>query len=144
MGYSHTGIIGFINNLSGIALLISILLGVLGLVIRPIRPLCGTVIYGSSFVMGLSVWLWCAQIVHALWGTVAMVIGLLIFGVAVAPMALLATAFHGYWATFAGVILNVATVFIARFVGTRMAESRNHKAVDHPDIPVNAAESPAL
>jgi hypothetical protein len=144
MGYSHTGVIGFINNLSGIALLISILLGLLGLAIRPIRPLCGTVIYGSSFVMGLAVWLWCAQIVHALWGTVAMVIGLLFFGVAVVPMTLFATASHGSWATFGGVILNVATVFIARFVGPWMVESRSHKAVAHADIPVNAAESSAL
>jgi hypothetical protein len=30
----------------------------------------------------MSTWLWCAQIIHALWGTIAMCVAILFFGVA--------------------------------------------------------------
>jgi hypothetical protein len=144
MDWAHTGVLGLINNLAGLLLLVSIVLGLAGLLISPFRGFCGLIIYLSSYVMGISTWLWCAQVVHTCWGTVAMVIGLLFFGVGVAPMAMIAAPLHGYWAVDVGIVLSLATVFGARIFGNWMIENKNSRSRETTDYPIIDVEATTL
>lgn len=51
----------------------------------------------TSYVLGATLWMWAFLLTLALWGTWAVVFGLLMMGVGVVPMAMLATLFKGMW-----------------------------------------------
>ena len=62
-------------------------------IFRRLRGFTGTAIYFSSYVFGLITWLLGFILTYFLWGTWAVVLGVLLFGGAVVPFALLGTGF---------------------------------------------------
>jgi hypothetical protein len=132
---THTGVLGFLDHVSGYGLVASLVLLPIALLIRKLRGIFVFLLYITSYALGADVWLWSAIIVHHYWGTVALVIGLMIFGVGVAPMALLASAFHGNWFLIGGLLLNLFTLFGIRFLAASIAE-REEKA--HARAAINA------
>ena len=78
---------------------------------------CGVVLIYSSYVLGLQLWLSGLLLTLKLWGIWAAIIGILIFGVGVVPIALLATAFKGMWSEFFQLILSILIVFGVRSFG---------------------------
>jgi hypothetical protein len=91
--------------------------------VRRLRPITGWIIAMSSLVLGLTSWLLSFMLTYDLWGTTAVVIGLLFFGGAVVPFALLATLFHGMWAMTAAVTTLLVLTFVTRWGGAALSQS---------------------
>lgn len=90
---------------------------------RGLRAFTGTTIFISSFLFGLVTWLLGFILTYALWGLWAVIIGILFFGGAVVPFALLATLFKGMWDPFFTVLILFALTFGSRIAGAYIAES---------------------
>jgi len=91
--------------------------------LRGLRAFTGTTIFISSFLFGLMAWLLGFILTYALWGLWAVIIGILFFGGAVVPFALLATLFKGMWDPFFTVLILFALTFGSRIAGAYIAES---------------------
>jgi hypothetical protein len=94
-------------------------------VFRRLRGFTGSIIFISSFLFGLVTWLLSFVLTYALWGTWAVIIGILFLGGAVVPFALLATLFKGMWAPFFTVIALFVITFGSRLAGLSIAASSN-------------------
>lgn len=70
-----------------------------------------------SYVFGATLWFWSLLITYTLWGWVALIVGLVIAGVGVLPIALLATAIKGEWAVFGELLFLTAATFGTRGMG---------------------------
>lgn len=92
-------------------------------IFRPLRGFTGTVIFVSSFVFGLLTWLLGFICTYILWGSWAVVAGILIFGGAVVPFALLATLFKGMWELFFTLLVLLVVTFGSRIGGIYIAEN---------------------
>lgn len=81
--------------------------------IRVLRSPMAIIIYTITYVWGAFVWLFSAYVCYALWGIAALVIGIVMGGVGVLPVALAAYVFHGYFADAGWLLL--ALVFVLAF-----------------------------
>lgn len=106
-----------------IALAVDLLLLLPLSIFRGLRGFTGTMIFVSSFIFGLITWLLGFILTYSLWGLWAVIIGILFFGGAVVPFALLATLFKGMWEPFFSVLILFVLTFGARFAGFYIAES---------------------
>jgi hypothetical protein len=92
-------------------------------IFRSLRGFTGAVIFISSFVFGTVTWLLGFILTYALWGLWAVVVGILLFGGAVVPFAMLATMFEGMWEPFFTLLVLLIVTFGSRVVGVSIAES---------------------
>ena len=67
--------------------------------------------------MGFDVWLICAATVGRLWGTWAVLVGIFLAGIGVAPMAAVALLFHKQWSEVGWLFVNLLGVFLCRASG---------------------------
>jgi hypothetical protein len=79
-------------------------------------------------VFGLLTWLLSFILTYALWGFWAVVLGILLFGGAVVPFALLATMFESMWDAFFTVFVLLAVTFGSRVAGMFIAASGEQSA----------------
>jgi len=86
-------------------------------VFKKLRAFCGLYIFRSSYVVGVALWAWCLLLTYFIWGWIAVVIGLLLVGIGIFPMALLATGFTGEWGIFWQIVIFAAVVYGMRFLG---------------------------
>lgn len=77
----------FINWLAGILFAINLLL-LFFAIIPKARGIVGLIIYISSYVYGLSAWIYGLAVTLALWGWIAVIIGLFLGGVGVVPIGM--------------------------------------------------------
>ena len=92
-------------------------------VFRSLRGFTGSIIFFSSFIFGTVTWRLGFILTYALWGFWAVVIGILLFGGAVVPFAVLATGFEGMWEPFFTLLVLLIVTFGSRVVGVSIAES---------------------
>jgi hypothetical protein len=117
------------NLLSPLILIGWILLAINIVILLPLslfsrlRGFTGGCIFFSSFIFGLISWLLGFVMAYSIWGAWAVVIGILLMGGGVVPIALLATAFNGYWDPFLTLLVITILTFGARIVGSKIAES---------------------
>jgi hypothetical protein len=64
------------------------------------RELAATISLISSFCFGVFVWMWALLITLSSWGIWAVLLGLMMFGFGVVPMALLASLLQKDWSIF--------------------------------------------
>jgi hypothetical protein len=121
--HSNGGLLGFLDHLAALAYAVFVVGGLIGLAIRPSRRVCGYALYLSSFAIGLDVWFWSLTVVLHLWGIVWVVIGLVLAGVGVVPMAIIATLLHGEWLILGYLVINLIIVFLCRLAGASMIAS---------------------
>lgn len=116
-----------------------LILAVLGLlplcVSKETRGVGGIGLTFVSYVFGATLWFWSLLITYTLWGWVALILGLVIAGVGVLPIALLATAIKGEWAVFGELLFLTAATFGTRGMGLYFV---NRSAVDsgETDMPI--------
>lgn len=72
----------------------------------------------ASFVFGITLWFWSLLLTYQTWGWLAVIIGLVIMGIGVFPIALIAMAIHGEWKIFAELILIAVLTFGFRGAGS--------------------------
>jgi uncharacterized protein YacL len=130
--HSGSGVVDFANqfwvinvadHLAALAYFVLIIGGLIGLVIRPARGVCGFALYVASVAVGIDIWLWSIATVKILWGTAATIIGLLLAVVGVVPMALLASIFHQEWLPLGYLVINLVILYFMQFAGGLMLES---------------------
>ncbi|MCU0915057.1 MAG: hypothetical protein MUC88_10905, partial [Planctomycetes bacterium] len=85
--------------------------------IPPTRPWAGLGFYISSYVFGLTGWSMGLLLTWMLWGGAAVVIGLLMLGIGVVPIAMLATLCNGMWTELGLLLLFVVLTFGLRALG---------------------------
>lgn len=92
-------------------------------IFRGTRGFAGLAIFISSFIFGLVTWLVAFVLTYALWGLWAVILGVVFFGGAVVPFALLATLFKGMWDPFFTVVILFVLTFGSRIAGMYIVES---------------------
>ena len=108
MAWVSDKVLPLFTNLSLITLAI-VLLVVLPLAIpRASRGIASMALFIASFVFGVTLWMKGLLLCLLIWGIWAVIIGVLLAGVGVVPIAILATILNGDWAH--GIELIVLTV----------------------------------
>jgi hypothetical protein len=59
----------------------------------------------ASSIFGITLWVWGLVLTYNLWGGGAVLLGLLLLGIGVVPMAMLATLLAALWSTFGQLLL---------------------------------------
>lgn len=88
------------------------------------RGVTGTVIFISSFIFCLITWLLGFILTYSLWGLWAVILGILLFGGAVVPFAILATFFNGLWQALIALIILLGLTLVSRLVGISVADAK--------------------
>jgi hypothetical protein len=89
--------------------------------------LAGYGFYTTSFVCGISGWYMGCPLCGEVWGPLAVIIGLLILGIGVVPIAMLATLFNGMWIELGLLVLAVVMTLGFRFIGINFVEEIREK-----------------
>jgi hypothetical protein len=82
---------------------------------------CGVAFISWSYLCGLSLWMLSLLVTLGLWGYMAAIIGLIMVGVGVLPVALLACMFKGEWSMFFQLFVQLAFLVGCRFYGFYLA-----------------------
>jgi len=123
----------FINWLAGILFVINLVL-LLFAAIPKARGAVGLIIYISSYIYGLSAWIYGLAVTLALWGWMAVIIGLFIGGVGVVPIGMLAAIFNGHWDIFWTLLFTVILTYGARVVGYALANNADNSHSNEDDV----------
>lgn len=112
----------WISNISLLVFLFDLVVVIPVSFFKKARRFSGIIISYSSYVFGLQLWLSGLMLTFQIWGGWAVVIGILLMGVGVVPMAMIATLFHGMWRVFVELLLSVILVFGSRILGNHILE----------------------
>ncbi len=111
----------FLLNLANVTAVVVLPLLVLLAFARPIREIVARGFLVASYIFGIALWAWAFVYTLATWGWWAVVIGLLLMGVGVLPIAMFATLLHGEWGLLGQVVLGVALTFGSRAISIALA-----------------------
>jgi hypothetical protein len=90
-----------------------------------IPPTRGLSAYGFmivSFAFGAILWVWGMAFTYAVWGALAVVIGLIVLGVGVVPVAMLAALTHGDWGNLLAFVIMAALTYGSRMLAFWLAQ----------------------
>lgn len=117
----------WLSLIFGIAFWIFILILLPLAFFRKTRPFSGISIYVVSFVFGAYLWITSFLITYNTWGLVVVIIGILIMGIGVVPIAMLSMLFHGEWWVFAQLVFLLIMTFGLRILSHRLAEKADEE-----------------
>ena len=80
-----------------------------------------------SYVFGTILWIWALLLTFELWGMIAVVIGLLIVGIGIVPVALLASLFRGEWAGLGNLVIMILATFGFRILAIWLASKADRE-----------------
>lgn len=86
-------------------------------VFRRVRVFAGSTIWFSSYVFGLIAWMFSFVITYGLWGLFGVLVGMMLAGVGVVPLAMIAAALNGYWLVVVEVLVLALITYGARLAG---------------------------
>ncbi|PZR76300.1 MAG: hypothetical protein DLM73_03045 [Chthoniobacterales bacterium] len=92
-------------------------------IFRKTRGFAAAGIYVTSYVYGLTVWVWSLLLTYTLWGGFGVVIGILMGGVGIVPLSVVACLFKGLFSIAFQVVLLAAFVFGVRAFALFLAAS---------------------
>ncbi len=79
----------------------------------------------SSFLFGITLWIYAALVAYLLWGILGLLVGLFILGVGVVPISFLAILISGEWLYLMGLIYLIFITFVSRSLGFNVLEPKN-------------------
>lgn len=123
----------FISGLAGILFTINLIL-LFFAIIPKARGIVGNIIMYSALVYGLSAWIYGLAVTLALWGWLAVIVGVLLGGIGVVPIGMLASIIGGHWDLFWPLLINVVIYFGALIVGGLLASSAEEQSKDRHDV----------
>jgi hypothetical protein len=129
----------FVNWLAGILLLINIV-ALLIAIIPKTRGSVGLFIYISSYIYGLSAWIFGLAVTLAFWGWIAVIIGIMLGGIGVVPIGMLAAIFNGEWAIFWSLFFAVVFTYGARVIGTLLMSNAENQGEPEDVIDIEPEE----
>ena len=87
---------------------------------RRTKLFAGKALFLSSFFYSVLLWLGCLVITFKLWGWFGIIIGLVLLGVGLVPIAVIATLVAGLWGILLHIILLILVIWIARTIGINL------------------------
>ncbi len=84
---------------------------------RRLRRFGGYCIYITSYILGMTLWVWGLLLTDFLWGRLAVVLGLVFAGAGVVPVAILASLSKGMWSEVGYFALGIILAFGSHFIG---------------------------
>jgi len=115
-------------SISSIALVITALILLPLSFIRRTRGFASVSLMGTSYVFGLSLWVWGLLLTYHLWGAWAVFLGLFFLGFGVVPIAMLATLFKGMWPQLGELLFLTVLVFGVRTYSFYVAQKADREA----------------
>ena len=91
-------------------------------IFRKTRPWAGVAFVYASLLFGAMLFAYSCLFVFSVWGFVGLIIGLIIAGVGVVPVALLAALLHAQWAVLLDLVFGIVLTFGTRWLGARLTE----------------------
>ena len=119
----------FLKVLYSIAMFVSIFSLLPTALFRRTRGIAGIGLFIASYIFGATLWVWAFLLTYMLWGMGALIIGLLIFGIGVVPIAMLATLFKGEWYLLGNLSLLLVFTFGARMFGAYLATKHEEQSM---------------
>ena len=110
-----------------IFLIVFFILGPLSL-IPPARALAAIGFRIASYVFGVISWCFGLVVTYVIWGMKGVVIGLMIAGVGVVPLAMLATLLRGYWQILIELVILIVLTFGLRALGMWLTQKAKDRA----------------
>ena len=92
---------------------------------RGARGFVGMIYVYASFFFGLTTWFWSLLIAYSYSGLVGVVIGILLMGVGVYPIAILACLFNSNWGTIGELLVAGILIYVVRILGVYFASLPN-------------------
>ena len=99
-------------------------------IFRKCREWCAVAFIYWSYLCGLSLWMFSLLVTLNLWGYVAAIVGLMMMGVGILPVALLACIFKSEWSIFFLLILQFALLIGCRLYGFYLAGKAEQQVID--------------
>jgi hypothetical protein len=90
---------------------------------RATRGFSSVAMFIASYVFGVTLWMVGLLLTLSIWGITAVIIGIVLGGVGVVPIAMLATLVHGYWLPLVELVLLTIATFGCRIGALSLAES---------------------
>lgn len=81
---------------------------------RATRRFSSVAMFIASYVFGATLWMTGLLLTLSIWGITAVIIGIILGGVGVVPIAMLATLVHGYWLPLVELVLLTVATFGCR------------------------------
>lgn len=122
VGYLGNIVLPFVSSLVWPIIVFTILFLLPLLVFHSTRGWAATGMFLSSYIYGFTAWLLGFLATLHLWGVIAVILGLFMFGVGVVPLGVLATLFNGEWSVLLNLILLTGLMFVSRFVSFSIIE----------------------
>jgi hypothetical protein len=96
----------------------------------------------ASFAFGAILWVWGMAYTYSVWGLFAVIVGLVLFGVGVVPIAMFAALVHGDWSNLGLFVVTAAIMIGCRVLGNWLAEKADARAarLRRTEITVEAYE----
>lgn len=92
------------------------------------RPWAGFGFFMASYILGAELFAYCCVVAFAIWGYVGLILGVMLGGIGVIPIALLAAAFAAIrhrteWGLFGDILLGIFLTFGTRLLGIHLSTS---------------------
>lgn len=81
----------------------------------------------ASYAFGFVLWIWSLLLVLDLWGMFAVVVGLLMAGIGIVPVAILAALFHSDWEGLGDLAVMTSATFGIRFLAVWLASKADRE-----------------
>lgn len=107
---------------SGWATLIDLLIVLPLLMFRRTRGLASTVLFLTSYLFGLTTWVYGFLVTYSFWGIIGVLLGVFVFGVGVVPFGVIASAINGQWWIVGGLLYGVFITFGSRLLALYIAD----------------------
>jgi hypothetical protein len=112
-------VLPFLSKLSALVTFVDLVAIIpLGFV-RFTRKFAAWTLYSTSFLFGVTLWMYGFLATLLLWGRLAVIVGLCLAGVGVVPLAYLASLFKAQWSILANLVFLTVATFGARGLGVR-------------------------
>jgi hypothetical protein len=92
------------------------------------RVIAATGFVIASFIFGTMMWCWGLAFTYEVWGTIGVIIGLVIAGVGIVPVAILAALLHGEWQVLIVFVIFIVLTFGLRALGLWLGRKVDEKA----------------
>lgn len=96
--------------------------------IPPARAAAAIGFVVASYVFGAIMWIWGITYTYVVWGFFGVIIGLVIMGVGVVPIAMLASLLHADWMTLVGFVISAVLTFGLRALALWLAKKVDERA----------------
>ncbi len=129
------------------AFLITLLVSLCLLAVSLIPPFRGFSAIGmtyASLVFGVVLWIWGMSYTYMAWGLLGVVVGLVLLGVGVVPVAMVAALIEGDWKTLGLFVVAVVITFGSRGLAFWLAKKADERIVrlNRADIELKAYRIP--